>query len=78
MDFSQSVTILIFIVILYIFIVDSNVSDYFLLVFKLTKLNIERSLWMIRFHPKNPITNFLKEREYTKLAKELHKEMMKK
>lgn len=77
MDLTQSLTLLIFIIIAYVLIVDRNVSDYLLLVFKITRINIERLFWMIRFHPKNPITNFIKEWEYAKLAKELHKKMVK-
>lgn len=58
----------------YILITDQNVGDYFVLLFKLLRVNIRRFFWMIQFHPKNPITNFLKEREYMKIAKELEKE----
>lgn len=59
----------------YILITDQNVSDYFVLLLKLLRVNIRRFFWMIQFHPRNPITNFLKEREYTKIAKELEKEL---
>jgi hypothetical protein len=38
------------------------------------KLNIERMFWMIRLHPKNPITNLIKRWEYAKIARELQKE----
>lgn len=58
----------------YILIIDQNVSDYFVLLLKLLRVNIRRLFWMIQFHPRNPITNFLKEREYMKIAKELEKE----
>jgi hypothetical protein len=30
---------------------------------------------MIRFHPKNPITNFIMKRRYAKMAKELHQDL---
>ena len=59
----------------YILIIDQNVSDYFVLLLKLLRVNTQRLFWMIQFHPRNPITNFLKEREYAKLAKELEKEL---
>ena len=55
--------------------VDKNVADYLTLVFKMTKLNIERAFWMIRLHPKNPITNLMKQWEYERIAKELEKEL---
>ena len=59
----------------YVLITDQNVSDYFVLLLKLLRVNTQRLFWMIQFHPRNPITNFLKEREYAKLAKELEKEL---
>lgn len=70
----QAILLIIFGVIGYMIVVDKNVADYLTLVFKMTKLNIERTFWMIRFHPKNPITNLIKRWEYDKLAKELQKE----
>jgi hypothetical protein len=32
-------------------------------------------LWMIRLHPKNPITNLMMKWKYEKLARELQAEM---
>jgi hypothetical protein len=40
----------------------------------MARLNIERMFWMIRFHPKNPITNLMMRWKYDKIAKELEKE----
>ena len=71
----QSTLLIIFGVILYMMAVDKNVADYLTLVFKMTKLNIERAFWMIRLHPKNPITNLMKQWEYERIAKELEKEL---
>jgi hypothetical protein len=62
-------------IIAYIMIIDQNVADYFLLVFKMMKLNMVRLLWMIRFHPNNFITTWLQNRKYDKMAKELEKEL---
>lgn len=59
-------------------IVDQNVADYLLLVFKMVGLNFRRFVWMIRFHPQNPITNFIMARKYEQLAKELEKEFAEK
>jgi hypothetical protein len=70
----QATVLIIFGVIGYMMVVDKNVADYLTLVFKMTKLNIERVYWMIRLHPKNPITNLIKRWEYDKIAKELQKE----
>ena len=71
----QSTLLIIFGIIFYLMAVDKNVADYLTLVFKMTKLNIERAFWMIRLHPKNPITNLMKQWEYEKIAKELEKEL---
>lgn len=67
--------ILVFSIICFIIVVDQNVSDYTILIFKLIKINIERVFWMIKLHPKNPITNYMMKRKYSKIAEELHKEL---
>jgi len=70
----QSTCLIIFAILSYLIISDRNVADYLTLVFKMTQLNIERLFWMIRLHPKNPITNLIKRWEYDKIARELEKE----
>ena len=62
-------------IIAYIMIIDQNVADYFLLVFKMMKLNTVRLLWMIRFHPNNFVTTWIQNRKYDRMAKELEKEL---
>jgi hypothetical protein len=69
--------LLVFGVIAYIMIIDPNVNEYLTLVFKVIKVNIERVYWMIRLHPKNPITNLMMRWKYAKIAKELEKEFSK-
>ena len=71
----NSIILLLFGVIAYMMIIDPNVSEYLTLVFKMIKINIERAYWMIRLHPKNPITNLMKQWEYERIAKELEKEL---
>jgi len=66
--------LLVFGVISYTMIIDPNVNEYLILVFKVMKVNIERVYWMIRLHPKNPITNLIMRRKYARIAKELQKE----
>jgi hypothetical protein len=66
--------VIIFAIIAYLIIADKNVADYLTLVFRMSRLNIERMFWMIRLHPKNPITNLIKRWEYDKIARELQKE----
>lgn len=70
----QSISLIIFGILAYMILVDPNVSAYLTLVFKMTRVNIERVFWMVRFHPRNPITNLIKRWEYARLAKELEKE----
>lgn len=74
MNTTYATFLLFFGIIFYIILVDKNVEDYLFLVFKITKVNFQRLIWMIKYHPRNPITNFIKEIEYTRLAKELEKE----
>ena len=71
----QSTCVIIFVIIAYLMITDRNVADYLTLVFKMTRLNIERTFWMIRLHPKNPITNLMMRWKYERIARELEKEL---
>jgi hypothetical protein len=68
-------SLVIFAIIAYVLIVDKNVSDAIVLVFKMVPIQVQRFFWMIRFHPRNPITNFLMGRKYEKLARDLEKEL---
>jgi hypothetical protein len=72
-NYYYGLSLSIFIVIA-IAISDQNVADYINLTFKLVKVNIERMLWMIRFHPQNPITNLMMKWKYDRIAKQLQKE----
>jgi len=75
MTIYQSTLLIIFGIIGYMMIVDKNVGDYISLLYKIIKLNVERIFWMIRLHPKNPITNLMKRWEYDAIARTLEKEM---
>jgi hypothetical protein len=70
----QSTCLILFVILAYLILTDKNVADYLILVFKITKLNAERMLWMIKFHPRNPITNLMMRWKYDRLARELEKE----
>ena len=74
----NSTLLVIFGVVSYLMIVDENVADYLTLVFKMTKMNIERMFWMIRLHPKNPITNMMMKWKYDQIARELERELQSK
>ncbi len=69
--------LLIFTIIAAMMVLDNNVSIYFTLIFKIWKVNFERLLWMIRFHPRNPITNLIMKWKYDRIAKEFEKEFLK-
>ena len=71
----QSTCLILFAILAYLILTDKNVADYLTLVFKMTRLNIERMFWMIRFHPKNPITNLMMRWKYDRIARELQEEM---
>jgi hypothetical protein len=71
----QSTCAILFAILAYLILIDKNVADYLTLVFKMMRLNIERMFWMIRFHPKNPITNLMMRWKYDQIAKELEKEL---
>jgi hypothetical protein len=62
-------------IVLYVMIIDQNVAEYLLLVFKMMKLNVVRLLWMIRLHPNNFITTWIQNRKYDRIAKELIEEI---
>jgi len=72
------VLFLIFSIIGVMIVIDANVADYIVLLTRIIKLNTERVFWMIRLHPKNPISNFMMNRKYDKIAKELEEEFRKK
>ena len=55
-------------------VLDNNVGVYITLIFKIIKVNMERLFWMIKFHPNNFITTWVRNREYDKIARELEKE----
>lgn len=60
---------------IYVIAVDKNVSDYVLLIFKLINVNIRRFFWIIHFHPKNPIGNYLIWKRSFRIAKKLQEEI---
>lgn len=71
--YNYSITL--FTVIIVLILIDRNIADYIIILFKLLNINFQRTLWMIKYHPRNPITNLIKRFEYNKIAKELHKEL---
>jgi hypothetical protein len=70
----QSACIVIFGILAYLIWVDENIAVYLTLIFKVIRINTERMFWMIRLHPKNPITNLMMKWKYERLARDLMKE----
>lgn len=64
----------VFTVVAVMVVLDANVGDYIILLTKILKVNIERFIWKIRFHPRNPISNYLLWRRSLKMAEEMQKE----
>ena len=71
----QSACAVIFGILAYLIWVDENIAVYLTLIFKIIRINTERMFWMIKLHPKNPITNLMMKWKYEKLARELQAEM---
>jgi hypothetical protein len=61
----------IFTIIATMILLDNNVGVYFVLIFKIINVNIQRFFWMVRLHPKNFITTWLQNQKYDKIAREL-------
>lgn len=64
----------VFTVVAVMVVLDANVGDYIILLTKILKVNTERFIWKIRFHPRNPISNYLLWRRSLKMAEEMQKE----
>lgn len=59
-------------------VIDQNVGAYIILIFKIMKVNFERVIWMIRFHPvilSSPIARWWMMRKYMKEAEKLQQEL---
>lgn len=75
---TYTVFFVIFVFAAYLIVVDSNVAKFFLLCIEIIKVNIERFVWMIKFHPRvttNPIFQWWMMRKYMKEAEKIQKEM---
>ena len=70
----NSTFLIIFGVLAYMIIVDENVGKFIMIWVGIIKVNTERFIWMIRFHPNNFVTTWLQNRKYDRIAKELEKE----
>jgi len=64
----------IFIVVAYMISVDQNVSRYIILLVKQFKLNFERIIFMVKYHPSNPISNIMIRVRANRIAEQLQRE----
>jgi len=67
--------ITIFAIISYLIIIDDNVAKYISLQLQVIQVNIKRYYMMAKIHPKNPITNWIMNRKYAKMERELRKKL---
>jgi hypothetical protein len=72
---TYTVWLTVFAIVAYLIIVDQNVPKFIYLLFQICRVNIIRFFWMIRFHPRNPITNLYFRWKYARLAKEIQKRL---
>lgn len=65
----------------YFIVTDESIAKFVFLYSKIVKINIERFIWMVRFHPRvttNPIFQWWMMRKYNKTIQQIQKEMIKK
>jgi len=70
-----------FAIIVTMMIIDQNVGEYIVLLFKLARLQVERLYWMVRFHPvllSSPIGRWWMMRKYMRTAEKLAQELSQK
>lgn len=65
---------LVFTIISAAIVIDANVGEFINLWIKVLNVKAQRIYWLIRFHPKNPITNIIMRFKYNKIARDLEKE----
>ena len=65
----------IFAIVAYLIIIDENVVKYLSLQLQVIRVNIQRYYMMTKLHPKNPITNWMMNRKYAKMERELRKKL---
>jgi len=63
--------------IVYIFITDKNVEQYFLLLLSLVKFQYEKQRWWLMNNPRNPLVKWMIHRKSMKMAEEFIKEFEK-
>ena len=71
----NSTLLIIFAVIGYLIVTDENVAKFLQLQLQVIQVNIKRYYLIAKLHPKNPITNWMMNRKYDKMERELRKKL---
>ena len=66
--------LMIFFIIAYMMIIDQNVAKFIVISCKIVQINIERFIWMLKYHPNNFITTWIQNRKYDEIVKKMQKE----
>lgn len=72
---SYNLWLIVFLLVLYLIIVDESISITFYYVMKIFKFNYEKKKWWLLHNPRNPIVKYLMWRKSYKLAKEIRKQI---
>lgn len=78
MSIYQIVLFIFFAVISIIIVLDKNVAEYIDLLFKFMNLQFQRYLFIVKYHPKNPITNIIQYHKMNRIARQLQLEAQQK
>ena len=70
----QFTLLIVFTLIAGMIIIDKNVADYISLLVSIVRMHFDRMKFMVVYHPKNPITNYVQSQKMNKIAIELMKE----
>jgi hypothetical protein len=70
----QFTLLIVFTLIAGMMLIDKNVADYISIIASIIKMHFERMKFMMIYHPKNPITNYIQSQKMKKIAIELMKE----
>lgn len=56
-------------------IIDANVGDFINLSLRFLSIQFTRFFWLVKYHPNNFVTTWIRNRQYDKIAKELREEL---
>ena len=71
----NSTLLIISAIVAYLIITDENVAGFIRLQLQVIQVNIQRYYLMAKLHPRNPITNWMMNRKYAKMERELRKKL---